>query len=126
VPSGLAGGLVKLLTYGPRSFLVAADLADALVDYAAVLADAGAGDEVAITGIAPDGDRVDIRLVLNSGTSLLAESSGSALPDPDNGDLVQDLRGRTAALRGNQSSTTAVVESEPEKLPDLDFFPDLD
>ena len=115
---------MKLLTYGPRSFLVAADLADALVDYAAALAAAGTEDEVAITAIAPDGDHVDVRLVLNSGTSLLAESSGSSLPDPDNGDLVAQVRERIESLRtGNVE--TAVLESDPRQPRDFEVLDDF-
>ncbi|WP_210506161.1 hypothetical protein [Naasia sp. SYSU D00057] len=115
---------MKLITYGPRSFLVAADLADALVDYAAALAVAGTGDEVAISGLAPDGDHVDVRLVLNSGTSLLAESSGSSLPDPDNGDLVDQVRKRIEALH-DRGLGAAVVESGPRRSDEFGVLDDF-
>lgn len=47
-----------------------------------------------LRAIGADGALVEATFVLNSGTVLMAESSNSALPEPDNTEAVAYLRER--------------------------------
>ncbi len=67
-----------------KSLLVGDAAADALVRYAALVAQLGGGDSVELAAIGVDGEMVTASLLLNSGTVLMAESTRSELPEPDN------------------------------------------
>lgn len=82
------------LTLAQKSLLIGDELADLLVAYSAVIAGAGQGAHVTVRAIGLDGEEVAAQLLLNSGTVLVAESSTSQLPEPDNTELVLHLRDR--------------------------------
>ncbi|MDQ4138149.1 MAG: hypothetical protein M3116_04805, partial [Actinomycetota bacterium] len=74
------------------SLLVGDDAADALVEYAALVAQLGSGDSVQLNGIGVDGEKVTASFLLNSGTVLMAESTSSELPEPDNLEATAYMR----------------------------------
>ena len=82
------------MTMAEKSLLIGDEVADLLVAYAAAVAGANAGDHVTVHGIGVDGQQVAAQLLLNSGTTLIAESSTSKLPEPDDDELVSYLRER--------------------------------
>ena len=84
------------ITMADKSLLVGNEAAESLVQYAAVLARADSADSVTLNAIGIDGAEVQAMFLLNSGTVLLAESSTSGLPEPDNADVVQYMRDRIA------------------------------
>jgi hypothetical protein len=90
-------GGVKHITISDKSFLIGDEVADLLVRYAALLGKIHSADSVRIRAIGIDGEAVDADFLLNSGTVLMAESSRSQLPEPDNGDAVEYMRERIAA-----------------------------
>lgn len=82
------------LTMTDKSLLIGDEVADLLAAYAAVTASAGQGDHVTVLALGVDGEEVAAQILLNSGTTLLVESSHSRLPEPDDDALVLHLRDR--------------------------------
>ena len=75
-----------------KSFLVGDDVAETLIRYAALLGKVGSADSVSIRSLGIDGELVEALFLLNSGTVLMAESTHSDLPEPDNSDALQYMR----------------------------------
>jgi hypothetical protein len=89
---------MKHVTYAKKSLLVDDDAADALIEYARVLADSGSADTVTLRAISPDGNTVDATFLLNASTVLMIESTNSELSAPSNEDITAELRDRIAAI----------------------------
>ncbi|HEY8319490.1 MAG TPA: hypothetical protein VIG76_11720 [Amnibacterium sp.] len=83
---------MKHVTMAEKSFLVGDDVADLLIRYAALLGKVGSADSVSIRSLGIDGELVEALFLLNSGTVLMAESTHSKLPEPDNSDAIQYMR----------------------------------
>jgi len=83
---------VKHVTIAEKSFLVGDDVADTLVRYAALLGKANSADSVTIRSLGVDGEEVEALYLLNSGTVLMAESTRSTLPEPDNSDALKYMQ----------------------------------
>ena len=79
---------MKHVTIADKSLLVGDAVADALVRYAALLGQRNSADTVTIRSIGVDGEQVDAVFLLNSGTVMMAESTNSTLPEPDNNDAL--------------------------------------
>ena len=75
---------MKHLLFADKTILVSDDAADALVAYAVALAANDGADTVEYTGIGADGATVQVSFLVNSGASLVSESTHSDLPEPDN------------------------------------------
>jgi hypothetical protein len=80
------------LTFADKSLLVGDVVADLLVEYAAVLAQAGEADSVSVTAYSADGQKVTAKFALTEGAALLVESTETDLPDPENGEAEMYLR----------------------------------
>lgn len=90
---------MKHLTYANKSLLVGDETADLLLEYAAALATGHAGDTVTVNAISSDGDDVEATLLLGQGSPVMAETSTTTVPEPDNTDANQYLRGELTGLR---------------------------
>jgi len=82
---------MKHVTYADKSLLVDDDTADALIEYAALLARNGDADTVEVHAFSSDGDEVSATFLLDVGAPLMAETSHSSLPDPDNREVLAYL-----------------------------------
>jgi hypothetical protein len=89
---------MKHLTMGEKSLLVGDEVADLLIEYAAVLATNSRGDSVKLHAVDGDGDEVIATFLLNQGITLMAETTNSSLPEPDNSETVAYLRERIERL----------------------------
>jgi hypothetical protein len=87
---------MKHVLMADRSLLLGDEAADLLLDYAVLVAQLGRGDGVRLNAIGADGEHVAVAVLLNSGSSMLLESSVSTLPEPDNAGAIAYLRGRLA------------------------------
>jgi hypothetical protein len=103
---------MKHVTVSEKSLLMGDDVADVLLEYAKVLADAGRADRVTVRVIGPDGNEVDIDLLLDSGTTIVAESTNSTANTPDNRDNIADLRQRLARATPWHATSDAVDTGE--------------
>jgi hypothetical protein len=80
------------LTFADKSLLVGDAVADLLVEYTAVLAQRGEADTITLTAYGSDGQKVTAKFALSEGAALLAESTQTDLPDPENGEAESYLR----------------------------------
>jgi hypothetical protein len=75
---------MKHITYGHKSLLVGDETTDLLLDYAAAVARHKVADTVMVNAVSSDGDETLATFLLNEGTTLMAETTHSALPEPSN------------------------------------------
>jgi len=83
---------VQHLSLGPKSLLVGDEAAEVLLAYATALGRWGSVDTVAVRGLSDDGGEVTATVLLNCGTSIVTETSGSVLPEPDNASSIARMR----------------------------------
>lgn len=109
---------MKHLTYAQKSLLVGDELADALLEYAAMVAASGGADNVEIRGYGVDGEEVVGTLMIGNGIDLMAESTTSPLPEPDNAAALEYLRSRGAAIEKDNHHQP--VPGDPSAFGQLD------
>lgn len=89
-------GGMKHLTFADKDFLVGDALADAVLEYAAVLGETRSADSIDIRAIGADGDEIEATFFLSAGVPLVAETTRSSLPEPDNAETVAYIEARLA------------------------------
>ena len=92
--------------------------ADALVAYAAALAHARDGDSVKVQVISLDGNDVEANFLLDTGAPIMAESTNSSLPEPENADVVEYMQRRIMEIR-NPGAVVPQDEEMPASYEDL-------
>jgi hypothetical protein len=85
---------MRHLTVESKDLLIGDEAAEVLAEYAALVANQGAGDRVDVHAISSDGDEVVATIVLSSGTTLLTETVHSSLPEPDNAEVIAYMRSK--------------------------------
>lgn len=90
---------MKRVTYDDATYLIATDAAEALSEYARVLAHAGSADAVTLRCLSSDGDAVQATFLLHAHTPLLVEPTSCELDAPDNADAIGELRDRIDRMR---------------------------
>jgi hypothetical protein len=103
---------MKHITYADKSLLVGGEAADTITEYAAALARHGSADTVTLAAYGADGDDVEGTFVLGPGTVLMAETTHSSIPEPDNADVVMQMRGNILRL-----SSPNPVQPHDETMP---------
>ena len=98
------------VTYAGKSILTGDEVADLLVQYAAVLADSRSGDSVKVRGISGEGNEVVAHYLLDTGAPLMAETTHSTLPEPDNDEVVDYMRRK---LREFSSPSPVASREDP-------------
>jgi hypothetical protein len=101
--AGLAGSVLNLkdmkhIMYAEKTLMIGDDAADLAIEYAAVLANHSRADTVTLHAFDADGDTVEAKLLLNSGTNIVAATSHNSLEEPDNSEAVAYMREKMAAL----------------------------
>ena len=96
---------MKRVLYAGGAFVTGDRIADAVLDYAAVLAGAGASDHVRVPGLGADHLAAEFDVVIGPASQLFAERAG--LPDEElvDDDFVGELERRSqlaAAGRAEQ------------------------
>ena len=89
---------MKHVTTADKSLLIGDEAAVLLVEYAALLGQRQSADDVRLRAYGDDGDPVEVIFLLNSGTTLMVESSGSTVPEPDNTAALEYMRSRIQFL----------------------------
>jgi len=97
------GRAMKHMTLADKSVLLGDEVADLLADYARLLAQENTADTIEIHGISGDGDEVTITFLLNSGVTLLLETTTSTLPEPENAKAEEYLRSTIVELTARTS-----------------------
>jgi hypothetical protein len=99
---------MKHLTYANKSLLVGDEVADLLLQYSARLASSGSADTVEVHAIGSDGNDVTATFLLGEGAPLMAETSTTQLPEPDNTVAVQQI------TDGMSRITPTAIESDTD------------
>jgi hypothetical protein len=108
---------MKHVTYAEKTLLIGDEMADVLIEYAAQLASDGDADALDVRAVSGDGDEVMATFLVGAGAPLMAETTHSNLPEPDNAELVERVRADIARRR-------RPAEVEPEdgsSIPDPDL-----
>ena len=89
---------MKRIGYAGGGFLTGDRIADALLEYAALLARAGTADRVSVPGLGEDDRVTEFDLVVGPASQLIAESVEFAGTELEDDALVDELqvRGRRA------------------------------
>lgn len=109
---------MKHVTFADKSLLVGDEAADLVMKYAAALATAGRADTVDIHAYSSDGDDTTATFLLNEGSPLMAETSHSQLPDPDNVEAVAYMQAEMLLLE-NPPTARAVAPPVHDPLDEL-------
>ncbi len=114
------GRPMKHVTFADKSLLMGDDAADALLEYARLIAETRGADSVTLKSISSDGNTVDASFLLNANTVLLIESTNSQVEPPDNHAATMEMQDRIDAI-----ARPASAQPEEPWL-DADYgFPDL-
>ena len=97
-PGGRMVRGMKHITYAEKSVLMGDEAADVLLEYAAALTTAGRGDKVDVYAQSADGDEIVASFVLGDGVSIMAETTTSTAPEPDNSEAVAYMRRQMAEI----------------------------
>ncbi|MCP2635453.1 hypothetical protein K0817_002600 [Microbacterium sp. HD4P20] len=84
---------MKHVMYAEKSLLMGDDVADALLEYARLLAEGFHADTVTVRAIGADGNTVDAALLLTATSAMTVESTNSTVIPPDNAEAVRYLHG---------------------------------
>jgi hypothetical protein len=90
---------MKHVMYAEKSLLMGDEVADAILEYARLLADASHADTVTVRAIGVDGNTVDAAFLLNSTSVMMVESTNSTVVPPDNAEAVRYLQEQIERLR---------------------------
>ena len=105
---------MKHVMYAEKSLLMNDASAEALIDYAAALADSGGADTVRLRAVGDDGNEVEVAFLLNAATVLIIESASAVLDIVPNDDAVAFMRGEIERIRNPRPAQTHTLAHTPE------------
>src|SRR4051812_46999595 len=111
------------LTVESKNLLIGDEAAEALTEYAALIAKHGTGDRIKLRAFGSDGDAVTATIVLSAGTTILTETAHNTLPEPDNGDAVAYMREQIRLLVTPPPARAPETEDEAAWETQLDVSP---
>lgn len=91
---------MRHITFGEKSFLLGNEAADAVLKYAALLAQHHTADTVTLNAISSDGDEVMVTMLLDTGAPLMLETTHNSQPEPENSVAVSYMAAQTGQLTG--------------------------
>ncbi len=97
---------MKSITYAEKSWLVGDDAADAVVEYAVLLARTGSADSVEVNALSADGTAHLITLVIGPATMMTLASVDASADEPNNDEAVIAIHERMR-----------IIQSPPITLP---------
>jgi hypothetical protein len=110
---------MKCISYVGRDLLTGDRIADAIMDYATVLARRARADRVDIPVLVDD--RIShVEIILGPASQIAAETVTDAREDPVDEELIADLQRRAARLKDPKPMTTSDGSDLqlPDQLPD--------
>jgi len=75
---------MKRLTFADKTLLTGDAMAEAVIEYAALLANAGESRPVELSAYGASGEKVSATLLLGPGVAVMVETTSTDLPEPDN------------------------------------------
>lgn len=102
---------MKHVTYADKPFLMDDETADTLLSYAATVASHAMADTVTLQAIGPDGNEIEVTLLLDSATALVSETAAAGMVAPSNDRAVATMREKIRVLTYPPAALPA--EAEP-------------
>lgn len=94
---------MKRIMYSAGSFVTGDRIADALMDYATVLARVGSADHLRVPGLGPD-DRVHgFDLLIGPASQILTEDADTVIEEVGDEAFIQDVRQRSRRAEAGRS-----------------------
>jgi hypothetical protein len=111
---------MKHVTFAEKSLLVGDEVADLLMEYAALVSSSGNADTLDVRAFGADGQEVVATLLLDQGVPIIAETSHTSMIEPDNAEALEYMRERIA-LMTSPPLVTATDDPMPPQTDDLDI-----
>jgi hypothetical protein len=102
-----------------KGLLVGDEIADALTEYAAMVARIHQGDRVKIKALSAVGELTEVTVVFTNATAMVAETVHSELPEPENQEAIDYLRQQSMAI-SNIPGALADALDERSRAQELD------
>ena len=83
---------MKHVVYAEKSLLMGDEVVDLMMEYAVLLARQASADSVDVAAIGTEGDTVTATFLIGPATIMVAETSRSVLPEPENDVAVNYLK----------------------------------
>ena len=87
------------MVYAENSLLMGDEVVDLMMEYAVLLARQASADSVDVAAISAGGDEVTATFLIGPATIMVAETSRSALPEPENGSAVSYLKEKIEQIK---------------------------
>lgn len=100
------------MTIADKSLLAGDEVVDLLVEYATVLGRDGSADNVELRALGPDGDEVIATFLLNGGITIIAESTTSNIPEPDNRKAEEYMHSEITRRAGLAAASPEAISGE--------------
>lgn len=111
---------MKHITYAEKSLLVGDLAADTLLEYAALLARLHSADTVNLKAMGVEGNDVIATFLLDTGAPLMAETTRSSMPEPDNAEAIAYMQTQIMRLSAQPPVTPADI-TMPDNYEDLNL-----
>jgi hypothetical protein len=112
---------MKHLTVADKAMLIGDEAGDLLIRYSAALGRNNLADDVDVHVYSSDGDEVEASLVLNQGMTIMAESTHTSLPEPDNAEAVAYMRSKLEAMEHPPEVQASKTEDEAAWETEIDL-----
>jgi hypothetical protein len=83
---------MKRIIYGETSWLIGDDAADTVLQFAVELAQRDSAAAIDLTVLDAAGAEQTVRFLIGPATMMMAESTGSSFPEPDNTAALDGMR----------------------------------
>jgi hypothetical protein len=103
---------MKHITIADKSLLLGDEAADLLIEYGAALGRQATADTIELRAMSGDGDDVLVNFLLNPGVTIVAETTTSVAPEPDNDRAEEYMRSRLLEFSRLESATPEDVLGE--------------
>jgi len=113
---------MKHITFADKSLMVGSTTADLLLQYAAQLANTSSADTVLVNAISSDGDEVEATFLLDAGAPIMAETTNSSQPEPDNHAADRYMLARLEPLSVERQYPASQADDDPAARSVLDEF----
>ena len=90
---------MKHVMYAEKSLLMGDEVVDLVMEYAVLLANRQSADSVNIKAIGADGAEVTATFLIGPATIMVAESTTTAMPEPDNATAEEYLRSHIHSIK---------------------------
>ena len=90
---------MKHVVYAEKSLLMGDEVVDLMMEYAVLLARKSSADSVDVAAISSDGSDVTATFLIGPATIMVAETTHTTMPEPDNSTAEEYLRDQIGSIR---------------------------